>query len=609
MEREKPSHLPPPTQPGRTSETLPAAAGTGSAGLQSIKTGCLWHRVGPSPTARGMEGEVMHIKTRVSNMISRFQEETGFDLSIPETPEGKTKLKLCKTHFLEKLNFFTTSARKKERLLEDIFTWINSWGFVFSEELPRKDRHVQKDEWADIIAQMLPLVLITKDGGVRSLVTLCSHLIGEKKCSQKRASRCQMGLGGPQRAQGLASALAGQGPDTGAWGCASSRAPGPLRKRARSPPHRRRKKSSPGLFRSGWAGILPLGRREQLGPGEDADSPGAGGGWGGPGSFSLTSSAHPGTKGMLWKQWRERGPAMKPPTTREMLHDPTAVASSVQEIRAMLTELLGSSWFNKSEMDIIRHMNEMVENLGEALAIQKQENKTLKCQRDYLHAQLEGLTRQGAPKVTEVSKLIPRLPRRVFPVPLARRSTGEARPLHAGVVNIELAPDAVGAWKKPRAGARPVGEVPLPGLGPADLEPGPKGQPGARKQPKKLGAGFRLLGLHSRRRVPLEGEEGTLRGEVPEAQLQEANPREYKARLDERQPEALEESNLGPTEVLASTSSVTSGRRGRQRGPSDGPRITIRNSHFIPSVIRGSILEDDPPNSPESPPPDQSDTG
>ncbi|XP_007661927.2 uncharacterized protein LOC103168903 isoform X1 [Ornithorhynchus anatinus] len=456
----------------------------------------IWHK-------QGMEGEVMHIKTRVSNMISRFQEETGFDLSIPETPEGKTKLKLCKTHFLEKLNFFTTSARKKERLLEDIFTWINSWGFVFSEELPRKDRHVQKDEWADIIAQMLPLVLITKDGGVRSLVTLCSHLIGEKKCSQKRAR----------------------------------------------------------------------------------------------------------TKGMLWKQWRERGPAMKPPTTREMLHDPTAVASSVQEIRAMLTELLGSSWFNKSEMDIIRHMNEMVENLGEALAIQKQENKTLKCQRDYLHAQLEGLTRQGAPKVTEVSKLIPRLPRRVFPVPLARRSTGEARPLHAGVVNIELAPDAVGAWKKPRAGARPVGEVPLPGLGPADLEPGPKGQPGARKQPKKLGAGFRLLGLHSRRRVPLEGEEGTLRGEVPEAQLQEANPREYKARLDERQPEALEESNLGPTEVLASTSSVTSGRRGRQRGPSDGPRITIRNSHFIPSVIRGSILEDDPPNSPESPPPDQSDTG
>ncbi|XP_038625156.1 uncharacterized protein LOC119947641 [Tachyglossus aculeatus] len=448
----------------------------------------VWHK-------QGMEGEVTYIKTRVVNMISRFQEETGFDLSIPETPQGKSKRKLCKAHFLEKLNLVTSSAQKQERLLEDIFTWINNWGFIFSEELPSKNRHVAKDEWANIIAQMLPLVLITKDRGVSSLVTLCSHLIGEKKRSQKRAR----------------------------------------------------------------------------------------------------------TKGMLWKRWRERGlqsPAVKPPTTKEMLHDPAVVATCVQEIRAMLTELLGSSFFNKSEMDIIRHMNETVENLGEALAIQKQEKEALKCQCDYLHAQLEGLSQRAAPKVPRGSKLIPHLPRRAFPVTLTRQASGESRLLNTGVVNIELAADAVGAWRKPRSSACCKSKMSLSGLGSADPALGSKGQPG---KPEKPGAGFRLLGQHSG-----QVEEG----EMPEAQLQEPSLPEYKEGLARRQLEALEESNLCQIEVLASTSLVTSGSRGRRRGGYYPPSITTWNNSFIPSMIKESISEDDPPNSPESPPtPEQSDTG
>ncbi|XP_045143162.1 protein FAM186B [Echinops telfairi] len=242
-------------------------------------------------TQEDMSTQLSGILDNVNCVISRFQEELGYDLkekakSQQTEQRGKNRFVL-----LEKIASFSKGARMKEKHLYELLRWLADWGDSLTFEIRNRKSEKEEealDEWIEVMERVLPLSLMATKGGIESLISLCSTLIEEQK------------------------------------------------------------------------------KKTQM------------------------------SKRTLWQGWQEKSPQAsppepQPPSPEQMLQDKQTTCTRVSEVRSMLQELLDSTTFNKGEVQAIRYMSAVVENLNKALLLQHQENMSLETK--YRHMKLE-MTRE-----------------------------------------------------------------------------------------------------------------------------------------------------------------------------------------------------------------------
>ncbi|XP_029810936.1 protein FAM186B isoform X2 [Suricata suricatta] len=135
-----------------------------------------------------ISSQLSDILDNVNCVISHFQEELGYDLkekvkSDQMEQKGKNRFIL-----LEKIASFSEDAKTKEKHLYEILCWLGDWGDNLTYELRNrtcKEEEEALDEWIQVMEKVLPLSLIATEGGIESLISLCSTLIeGQKKRTQ-----------------------------------------------------------------------------------------------------------------------------------------------------------------------------------------------------------------------------------------------------------------------------------------------------------------------------------------------------------------------------------------------------------------------------------------
>ncbi|XP_035874961.1 protein FAM186B [Phyllostomus discolor] len=156
----------------------------------------MWHLVPqfrPLNTSRlssiqDISSQLSDILDNVNCVITRFQEELGYDLRekakfYQMEQKGKNRFIL-----LEKIASFSKDAKTKEKHLYDILHWLADWGDSLTYEIKNRKSEKEEeslDEWIEVMEKVLPLSLISTKGGIESLISLCSTLIeGQKKRAQ-----------------------------------------------------------------------------------------------------------------------------------------------------------------------------------------------------------------------------------------------------------------------------------------------------------------------------------------------------------------------------------------------------------------------------------------
>ncbi|XP_075409410.1 protein FAM186B [Tenrec ecaudatus] len=231
------------------------------------------------------------ILDNVNCVISRFQEELGYDLKEKAKSQQTEQRGHNRFILLEKIASFSKDAKTKEKHLYELLCWLADWGDSLTFEIRNRKSEEEEealDEWIEVMEKVLPLSLMATKGGIESLISLCSTLIEEQK------------------------------------------------------------------------------KKTQM------------------------------SKRTLWQGWQEKSPQTsppepQPPSPEQMLQDKQTTCTRVSEVRSMLQELLDSATFNKGEVQAIRYMSAVVENLHKALLLQHQENMSLETK--YRHLKLE-MTRE-----------------------------------------------------------------------------------------------------------------------------------------------------------------------------------------------------------------------
>ncbi|XP_032348660.1 protein FAM186B isoform X1 [Camelus ferus] len=135
-----------------------------------------------------ISSQLSDILDNVNCVISRFQEELGYDFkkkakSHQTEQKGKNRFIL-----LEKITSFSKDAETKEKHLYEILHWLGDWGDSLTYEIRNRKSEEEEealDEWIEVMEKVLPLSLIATKGGIESLISLCSTLIeGQKKGAQ-----------------------------------------------------------------------------------------------------------------------------------------------------------------------------------------------------------------------------------------------------------------------------------------------------------------------------------------------------------------------------------------------------------------------------------------
>ncbi|KAM5334511.1 LOW QUALITY PROTEIN: protein FAM186B [Glossophaga mutica] len=135
-----------------------------------------------------ISSQLSDILDNVNCVITRFQEELGYDLRekakfYQMEQKGKNRFIL-----LEKIASFSKDAKTKEEHLYEILHWLGDWGDSLTYEMRNRKSEKEEeslDEWIEVMEKVLPLSLITTKGGIESLISLCSTLIeGQKKKAQ-----------------------------------------------------------------------------------------------------------------------------------------------------------------------------------------------------------------------------------------------------------------------------------------------------------------------------------------------------------------------------------------------------------------------------------------
>uniref|UniRef100_A0A8C3X8R1 Family with sequence similarity 186 member B n=1 Tax=Catagonus wagneri TaxID=51154 RepID=A0A8C3X8R1_9CETA len=135
-----------------------------------------------------ISSQLSGILDNVNCVISRFQEELGYDLqkkTISHQTEHKSKNRFI---LLEKITSFSKDAKTKEKHLYAILRWLSDWGDSLTYEIRNRKSEEEEealDEWIEVMEKVLPLSLIATKGGIEALISLCSTLIeGQKKGAQ-----------------------------------------------------------------------------------------------------------------------------------------------------------------------------------------------------------------------------------------------------------------------------------------------------------------------------------------------------------------------------------------------------------------------------------------
>ncbi|XP_059536957.1 protein FAM186B [Myotis daubentonii] len=148
-------------------------------------------RIEASQLSRAQEdisSQLAEILDNVNCVINRFQEELGYDLK--EKAKTRKMQQKGKKRFilLEKIASFSKDAKTKEKHLYEILHWLGDWGDNLTYEISNRQSEKEEeglDEWIEVMEKLLPLSLISTQGGIESLISLCSTLIeGQKKRAQ-----------------------------------------------------------------------------------------------------------------------------------------------------------------------------------------------------------------------------------------------------------------------------------------------------------------------------------------------------------------------------------------------------------------------------------------
>ncbi|XP_043823577.1 protein FAM186B [Dromiciops gliroides] len=128
--------------------------------------------------------QLSDILGNVNGVINRFQEDLGSDLKERKNSQGEQEKGKKRFVLLEKIASFSKAAETKERSLYEILNWMSDWGDSLSYETKPKESKKEgdkQDEWVEVMERALPLSLIATEGGIESLISLCSNLIEEQK--------------------------------------------------------------------------------------------------------------------------------------------------------------------------------------------------------------------------------------------------------------------------------------------------------------------------------------------------------------------------------------------------------------------------------------------
>ncbi|XP_036618045.1 protein FAM186B isoform X2 [Trichosurus vulpecula] len=128
--------------------------------------------------------QLSDILGNVSGVISRFQEDSGSDMKQRKSSQGGQDKGKKRFVLLEKIACFSKAAETKERSLYEILNWMSEWGDNLSHETKPKESEKEcdkHDEWIEVMERVLPLSLTAMEGGIESLISLCSNLIEEQK--------------------------------------------------------------------------------------------------------------------------------------------------------------------------------------------------------------------------------------------------------------------------------------------------------------------------------------------------------------------------------------------------------------------------------------------
>ncbi|XP_051819042.1 protein FAM186B isoform X1 [Antechinus flavipes] len=124
--------------------------------------------------------QLSDILGNVNGVIKRFQEDLGSDLKGNKKSRGEREKGKKRFVLLEKIASFSKAAETKEKNLYEILNWMSDWGDSLSYEIKPKECDKQ-DEWVEVMERVLPLSLIATEGGIESLISLCSNLIEDQK--------------------------------------------------------------------------------------------------------------------------------------------------------------------------------------------------------------------------------------------------------------------------------------------------------------------------------------------------------------------------------------------------------------------------------------------
>ncbi|XP_072510706.1 protein FAM186B isoform X2 [Notamacropus eugenii] len=140
------------------------------------------------PSCPGLQDisiQLSDILGNVNGVISRFQEDSGSDLKERKNSQVEQDKGNKRFILLEKIASFSKAAETKERNLYEILNWMSEWGDSLSYETKTKENDEkacdEQDEWVEVMERVLPLSLIATEGGIESLISLCSNLIEEQK--------------------------------------------------------------------------------------------------------------------------------------------------------------------------------------------------------------------------------------------------------------------------------------------------------------------------------------------------------------------------------------------------------------------------------------------
>uniref|UniRef100_H0WRD3 Family with sequence similarity 186 member B n=1 Tax=Otolemur garnettii TaxID=30611 RepID=H0WRD3_OTOGA len=127
--------------------------------------------------------QLSDILGNVNCVMSRFQEELGYDLKEKEKSHQTEQKSTKRFILLEKIASFSKEAETKEKHLHEILHWLGDWvGDSLTYEIRKSgEEEADLDEWIEVMEKVLPLSLTANKGGIQSLISLCSTLIEEQK--------------------------------------------------------------------------------------------------------------------------------------------------------------------------------------------------------------------------------------------------------------------------------------------------------------------------------------------------------------------------------------------------------------------------------------------